>query len=83
MIALAERSRTRIPRGSIILAIAALAGCAPGPARSPATEKRAVLADRGYFFVGGRYEKTKDGQIRVGQMYVQYEVPENRRSDRV
>ena len=37
-----------------------------------------TLADQGYFFVGGRYTKTSDGQIMTGQMYVQYQIPQNR-----
>jgi pimeloyl-ACP methyl ester carboxylesterase len=40
--------------------------------------RRLVLAEQGYFFVGGRYTKTSDGEIRTGQMYVQYQIPENR-----
>ena len=36
------------------------------------------LADQGYFFVGGRYTKTRDGQIMTGQMFVQYQVPKAR-----
>ena len=37
-----------------------------------------TLAQQGYFFVGGRYTKTADGEIMTGQMYVQYQVPQNR-----
>ncbi len=43
------------------------------PARQPAR-----LADQGHFFVGGRYVTTAAGQILAGQMYVQYQIPENR-----
>jgi hypothetical protein len=35
-----------------------------------------VLAEQGYFFVGGRYANLKDDEIRLGQMYVQYQIPE-------
>src|SRR5260221_3949184 len=38
-----------------------------------------AIADQGYFFAGGEYTTTKDGQIRVGQMFVQYQVPAARR----
>ena len=36
------------------------------------------IAEQGYFYVGGRYTKTSTGQIMTGQMYVQYQVPQNR-----
>jgi pimeloyl-ACP methyl ester carboxylesterase len=39
---------------------------------------RVALAEQGYFFVGGEYSRTKDGQIMTGQMHVQYQIPENR-----
>ena len=38
-----------------------------------------VIAEQGYFFVGGKYTTTKDGQISVGQMFVQYQVPHQRK----
>ena len=38
-----------------------------------------VIAEQGYFFVGGKYATTRDGQISVGQMFVQYQVPQHRR----
>lgn len=35
------------------------------------------LADQGYFYVGGQYQKDANGQERMfGQMFVQYEVPQ-------
>src|SRR3954466_6288051 len=55
-----------------------LAGCAGMSTDSGDDSKRLVLAEQGYFFVGGNYTNTKDGEIRVGQMYVQYQIPENR-----
>jgi pimeloyl-ACP methyl ester carboxylesterase len=60
------------------LVIAALTGCSYTPQGTSDTSSRLVLADQGYFFVGGHYTKSKDGQIRVGQMYVDYQIPENR-----
>jgi pimeloyl-ACP methyl ester carboxylesterase len=33
------------------------------------------LEDFGQFFVGGHYRQTADGQVHIGQMYVQYFVP--------
>jgi pimeloyl-ACP methyl ester carboxylesterase len=37
-----------------------------------------VIAAQGYFFVGGKYATTRDGQISVGQMFVQYQIPQQR-----
>ena len=37
------------------------------------------IAQQGYFFVGGKYMQTKDGQIMTGQMFVQYQIPSQRR----
>ncbi len=51
--------------------IVALTGCSPARPGIP-------LAEQGYFFVGGDYTNTKDGQIRTGQMYVQYQIPVER-----
>ncbi|HZZ09860.1 MAG TPA: alpha/beta hydrolase [Paraburkholderia sp.] len=35
------------------------------------------LARQGYFFVGGRYVESSGGQVRTGQMHVEYQIPEN------
>src|SRR5262245_28207098 len=35
-----------------------------------------ILAESGYFFVGGQYVKTKDGEVMDGQMYVHAWVPD-------
>jgi pimeloyl-ACP methyl ester carboxylesterase len=59
-----------------VLALSVLFGCTSMPSDAPDTSRRVVLAEQGYFFVGGSYTKTKDGQVRAGQMYVQYQVPE-------
>src|SRR3954467_8804921 len=38
-----------------------------------------MIASQGYFFVGGNYMKTKDGQqVMASQMYVQYQIPQRR-----
>lgn len=58
-----------------LAAILSLIGCAGAPSGG----KAIALSDQGYFFVGGSYTKTKDGQIMAGQMYVQYQVPQERR----
>src|SRR5687767_8758378 len=48
------------------------------PADNAESSRRLVLAEQGYFFVGGEYASTSDGEIRTGQMYVQYQIPEDR-----
>lgn len=35
------------------------------------------LARQGYFFVGGVYVESNGGQVRTGQMHVEYQIPEN------
>lgn len=37
------------------------------------------IAKQGYFFVNGQYATSKDGQIMVGQMFVQYQIPQVRK----
>jgi pimeloyl-ACP methyl ester carboxylesterase len=61
-----------------IIAMTALTACSYAPEATPNGSRRLVLAEQGYFFVGGNYATSKDGRIRVGQMYVQYQIPENR-----
>ncbi len=46
------------------------------PAAKPAP---LTIADQGYFFVAGQYAAAKDGQIMTGQMYVQYQIPQQRK----
>ena len=36
------------------------------------------IAKQGYFFVGGAYHDASDGTYMSGQMYVEYEIPQNR-----
>lgn len=45
-----------------------------------ADSQRALsIAEQGYFFAGGRYVQNKAGQqVRVGQMFVQFQIPTNR-----
>ena len=67
---------TLFNRFNAVLAIAAvtlLGGCA-----SPTGKLN--LAEQGYFFAGGKYVTNKAGaQIRVNQMYVQYQIPADRK----
>ncbi|HEX2828479.1 MAG TPA: alpha/beta hydrolase [Burkholderiales bacterium] len=55
-----------------------LTSCTTMSTDAPDSSRKLILAEQGYFFVGGHYTKTADGEIRVGQMYVQYQIPENR-----
>ena len=36
------------------------------------------IAKTGHFFVGGKYQEGKDGQVLAGQAYVEYFIPTNR-----
>ncbi len=60
-------------------AVLAVAACTSMPAGERSRGEPLVLAEQGYFFVGGSYTKTKDGQIMTEQMFVQYQVPQNRK----
>lgn len=46
--------------------------------KPPTFDPPLSIASQGNFFVGGHYTHTRDGQIMVGQMYVQYEIPAKR-----
>ena len=57
-----------------IAAVAMLTGCSTSPTG------KLSLADQGYFFAGGKYVTNKAGlQIRVNQMYVQYQIPADKK----
>ena len=72
-------------RSIVVLTLLVLAGCAemrqPGDAGVALYDANnpLMIADQGYFFVGSNYTTTQDGQIAVGQMYVQYQIPAGRR----
>lgn len=38
-----------------------------------------VIAEQGYFHAGGRLVQSANGQIMTGQMFVQYQIPQDRR----
>ena len=50
-----------------LIAIALLTACSYAPQATPNGSSRLVLAEQGYFFVGGHYATSKDGRIHVGQ----------------
>src|SRR3990167_5033156 len=72
-------------RGLALVALAALPAAPPVHAAAAAKARAAkpagplIIAKQGYFFVGGQYATTKDGQIMVGQMFVQYQIPQRRK----
>ena len=70
---------SNICRVAALAAAMIVAGCA-GTGEQSGAGGPLVIADQGYFHVGGHYTKTKDGQIMVGQMFVQYQIPQDRKS---
>ena len=78
-----------IRRAALVCVIATLAACANTPhedhhARHGAGHhhqgKYMPVAQQGYFFAGGEYRPAKDGNVMVGQMFVQYQIPHHRTS---
>jgi len=64
----------RILATSAVAAMIALTGCSTSPTG------KISLAEQGYFFAGGKYVTNKAGQqIRVNQMFVQYQIPADRK----
>ncbi|HEY1543302.1 MAG TPA: alpha/beta hydrolase [Xanthobacteraceae bacterium] len=55
--------------------IAALAA----PLARAASDGPLVIAKQGYFYVGGRIDHTVEGAPMVGQMYVEYQIPHERK----
>ena len=55
------------------------AACSSMPGNTRQGGELLAIAGQGYFFVGGRYSDTADGRIMTGQMFVQYQVPHERR----
>lgn len=46
------------------------------PAARAASDGPLVIAKQGYFFVGGKIDSTIEGSPMVGQMYVEFQIPE-------
>lgn len=61
-----------------VLVLASLLGCSTVSERTAATKsvRPLTIADQGYFFVGGKYVDGANGRIMAGQMYVQFQIPE-------
>mgnify|MGYP003352131119 FL=1 len=47
--------------------------------QSSAADAPLVIAQQGYFFVPGRYTNEKDGPVMTGQMFVQFQIPHERK----
>jgi hypothetical protein len=63
-----------IGRIAAMLTVAATLRLAVGCTSMP-SDQTITLAGQGYFFVGGQYMQTLDGQVMAGQMFTQYQVP--------
>jgi pimeloyl-ACP methyl ester carboxylesterase len=71
--------RSRIAALAVFL-LANTLGCSASLERDGATHSRPLaIAEQGYFFVGGKYVDRPNGQIMAGQMYVQFQIPEQRK----
>ena len=60
----------------VAVALASLLGIMCTAGAEAQSNKPIILADEGYFFVGGQYTKVGERQFMAGQMYVQYLFPE-------
>ena len=78
-----RRSLSKLRSFALFVLIAALpAAHAAQPARKtpqPPTMGPVTIAQQGYFFVAGKYGSNKDGQVMTGQMFVQFQVPQQRK----
>src|SRR5687768_11794173 len=85
---------TSRPARRLVLGVAVAAGCAglvlalmaarpqaqAEAAQSLATAKGPlVIAKQSFFYIGGHYDQTHPDRHVVGQMYVEYQIPENLR----
>jgi pimeloyl-ACP methyl ester carboxylesterase len=69
-------------RHDLMLAIVAGLGifaAIAAPFAQAANDAPLVIAKQGYFFVGGKIDRTVAGAPMVGQMYVEYQIPQERR----
>jgi pimeloyl-ACP methyl ester carboxylesterase len=74
------RTRMHELRMAMLLVIASvtLAACTHTSGLREEQTRVLTISEQGYFFVGGHYTQTSDGQIMTGQMYVQYQIPQSR-----
>ena len=65
---------------ALLAAVPAAQAAQAAKSKPPRTGGALVIAEQGYFFVGGQYITAKDGRkIMAGQMYVQYQIPQPRK----
>ena len=64
-----------------IIVVALPLAHAAQPAKSAAAPRATplVIAKQGYFFIAGKYSAGKDGQVMSGQMFVQFQIPQNKK----
>jgi pimeloyl-ACP methyl ester carboxylesterase len=60
---------------SAIVCLASILGMVEGAGAQATAKEPIVLADQGYFFVGGKYVQVGERKMMAGQMYVQYQIP--------
>ena len=73
-----KRYRFRRTLAAAFAGACMIGGCA-STSNTTSGERTITLAEQGYFFTGGQYVKNKAGQqIRVGQMFVQFQIPAKR-----
>jgi pimeloyl-ACP methyl ester carboxylesterase len=71
---LRHRSRHTTLAAALMSTVLSLPVMAQTPPAAPLS-----IAQQGYFYAGGKYVQTKDGQVRVGQMHVQFQIPAERK----
>ncbi len=65
---------------ALLAAVPAAQAAQAAKSKPPRPASALVIAEQGYFFVGGQYMTAKDGRkIMAGQMYVQYQIPQPRK----
>src|SRR5215471_21384536 len=62
-----------LPTAVAVVAVVALLGSASAQEVGPL-----AIAKQGYFFVGGKYFDTPNGNVMAGHAYVEYLIPQNR-----
>lgn len=65
--------------GTILKRLGALCATLLAVAVVHAADAPLVIAQQGYFFVPGRYTNEKDGPVMTGQMFVQFQIPHERK----
>jgi pimeloyl-ACP methyl ester carboxylesterase len=72
-------------RHDLMLAVVAALGAIgiiaafAAPAARAADDGPLVIAKQGYFFVGGKIDRSIEGAPMVGQMYVEYQIPQEQK----